>query len=290
MQSFLNKYAIRSVLLIFSSYWLAQLASHTYHGLNDETASAIVSPSFVNAARASPDNYRNVKYLAITAMDMAVPYQALALFTAVRGSDSFVRAYGAVLALVTALGITWKTALRALPGAEATASRLVYLDLLAVVALLAAFVFTSHPSSSPPPSLSGVTSAVERVWLRLHGYVGLCVVATIFVKPAGLWIVSLNTSATANVMYHVVITHVFWESLLHLAVGRYASPRDAVAFYTAALARVLLSSFTLYSFADHAPDLVGLSSLLAVELLTLSFFVSERFRGSAASAAAAKRK
>jgi hypothetical protein len=286
MQSFLNKYAIRSVLLIFSSYWLAQLASHTYHGLNDETASAIVSPSFVKAARASPDNYRNVKYLAITAMDMAVPYQALALFTAVRGSDSFVRAYGAVLALVTALGITWKTALRAIAGAEATASHLTYLDLLGVVALLAAFVFTSHPSPSPA-ALSGVTSAVERVWLRLHGYVGLCVVATIFVKPAGLWIVSLNTSPTANVMYHVVITHVFWESLLHLAVGRYASPRDAVAFYTAALARVLLSSFTLYSFADHAPDLVGLSSLLAVELLTLSFFVSERFRSATA---AAKRK
>ena len=35
MQPFLNKYAIRGVLLIFSSYWLAQLASHTYHGLND---------------------------------------------------------------------------------------------------------------------------------------------------------------------------------------------------------------------------------------------------------------
>ena len=272
LSGFVDQWAMRVVLVAYAAYWLSQVASHAYHGLDDATASSIVSEAFVKAAHGSEANYRNVQYLAITAMDMALPYHLLTLWTAVRGSPGFAVAVGGALVLVTALGITWKSALALLPGAEAAAHRLTLLDLLGVVALLAAFVLSRSPARQRRSTGS------ERVWLHLHGYVGLCVVASIFVKPAGMWIVSLNNSASTNVMYHVVMTHVFWESLLHLVVALYATDADAVAFYVAALVRVLLSLVTVYNFADHAPDVVGLTSLLVVELFTLAFFVAERFR------------
>jgi hypothetical protein len=137
-------------------------------------------------------------------------------------------------------------------------------------ALLAAFLL------APSPKRQHGASLTERIWLHLHGYVGLFVVAAIFVKPAGMWIVSLNNSATTNVMYHVVLTHVFCESLLHLVVALYAPRATPSPSTIAALTRILLSAVTVFNNADHAPDVLGLSLLLLVEGSTLSFFVLER--------------
>lgn len=262
--------ATRGILVAYSGFWLYQLAAHAYNGLTDAAASEVVGEAFVAAAHKSAENYRNVKYLAIVAMDMAVPYHALVLFSALRGSLDFAVALTAVLTLVTALGLTWKNALFAIEGAASNVQHLVRLDVIAGAALLIAFLLAPSPKRQHGASLN------ERIWLHLHGYVGLFVVAAIFVKPAGMWIVSLNNSATTNVMYHVVLTHVLCEALLHLAVALYAAPSDALHFYVAALVRILLSAVTVFNNADHAPDVLGLSLLLLVEGATLSFFVLER--------------
>jgi hypothetical protein len=264
------EYLTRGVLFAYSAFWLYQLAAHAYNGLTDDAAGQVVGTAFVAAAHKSAENYRNVKYLAITAMDMAVPYHALALWVSLRGSYDFAVALAALLTLVTAVGLSWKSALLSIEGAAEQVQHLVRLDVLAGAALLGAFLL------APSPKRQYGASITERIWLHLHGYVGLFVVAAIFVKPAGMWIVSLNNSATTNVMYHVVLTHVFCEALLHLVVALYGSARDTLAFWVAALLRILLSAVTVFNNADHAPDVLGLSLLLLVEGSALSFFVLER--------------
>ncbi len=236
-----------------------------------------VSEFDVLASSVPDGEQRSFKHLVHLSMDFGLPYAALVIYVALRGSKNFVTALCAAFALFGAVDLKALSLVAALSAAGKTwalgQSRF-------VVAALVAFglLFVCAPALKRVQR----ASSLERRVLHLLGYAS--VLYTVLVWSGALTqhslIGHLAAPSAALVATHVsLLTFVSLEAVLLLAAVHYADEEELLAFFLTAFSRLLFTGVTHAMALDYAgaanTRLLVFNALLALPFL---YFVVKRVR------------